>query len=343
MKAPQRMESLLIFGACFLLLGSSGCVTTGAYLPSHIQPIRKEGNLAYNARVSASSVYTHPVLGLNFEPSGAVDGIIHESHYPETIWLLPDATTGYITIDLPESSILHKLRILNVHNIHFYDRGTKGFHVEIVTPDNKVMTVWRDYFANLGIWKEKNLDGILAKQIIIHVDSYFTYGGGLNEIEIYGEPLSATRVVALSSPTWELENIAVADLKANALSKGEADTLSDKLRAALVQTHYFRVLSNRDMNEVLQQQNFQQSDYSDDTQRLVEMGRILAVQKIVGGSIGRVGLTFHLSIRMVNVETAEIEFTAERTFKGAADELINLIEDAGLDLCSQYAQEKSRH
>lgn len=146
--------------------------------------------------------------------------------------------------------------------------------------------------------------------------------------------------VELPKPTWNPENIAVAELRALTLSEGEAGILSEKLRTTLVQTECFRVLSSGDMREILDQQNFQYSEYCDDRESLVEMGRILAVHKIIGGSIGRLGQTFHLTLRMVNVETGEIEFSSEYSFKGEVDQLINLIEITGLDLCTQYAKER---
>lgn len=144
----------------------------------------------------------------------------------------------------------------------------------------------------------------------------------------------------MPEPNWNPENIAAADLKAYTLTEGEAKTLTDKLRSTLVSTRYFRVLSSSEMKEILREQNFQKTDYCDDSICLVEMGKILAVQKIVGGTIGRVGSTYHLSVRLINVQTGEIEYSTERQLAGEPDELIVLIEEAGKDLAYQYAESR---
>lgn len=149
-------------------------------------------------------------------------------------------------------------------------------------------------------------------------------------------------VVPISLPpvAWEVENIAVANLTAYTLSAGEAKTLTEKLHSALVDTKYFRVLSRSDMKDVLEAQKFSRSDYCDDTQCLVEMGKLLPVTKIVGGSVGKVGTTFSLSLRLVNVNTGETEAAATRQLKEEPDQLLQLVEDAGRELALKYGETK---
>ena len=40
---------------------------------------------------------------------------------------------------------------------------------------------------------------------------------------------------------------------------------------------------------------------------MVEIGRLIGVEKIIGGSISKVGNVYSVSSRIVNVETGEIE------------------------------------
>ncbi|OQW96199.1 MAG: hypothetical protein BWK77_05905 [Verrucomicrobia bacterium A1] len=142
--------------------------------------------------------------------------------------------------------------------------------------------------------------------------------------------------------SWVLENVAVADLTPYTLSQAETKTLTEKLQTTLVRTKYFNVLSRSEMKAVLDAQQFQRSDACDDSTCLVEMGKILAVQKIIGGSVGKVGSTFNLVLRLINVETAQTEITADRELKGDADQLLHLIEDAGRELALQYATTRSK-
>ena len=140
--------------------------------------------------------------------------------------------------------------------------------------------------------------------------------------------------------TWPRENIAVADLIPYALSDSAVQTLTEQLHAALVETDYFNVLSRTEMKTVLEAQQFQRSEICDDSACLVEMGRILAVQKIIGGSIGLVGSTYNLSIRMVDVETGKTEASVTQQLKGDPDGLLNLVQVAGIQLAAKYADRR---
>jgi hypothetical protein len=158
------------------------------------------------------------------------------------------------------------------------------------------------------------------------------------------QPVVAAVVQAPSPPiillpvTWTTENIAVADLIAYTLSKDEVKTLSDYLHSALADTRYFRILSRSDMEEVLKTQAYSRSEACDESQCLVQMGRLLSVAKIVGGSIGRVGSTYSLSLRLVDVETGETQVTVSRHLRGEADQLLQLVEDAGRELARKYSE-----
>jgi len=141
----------------------------------------------------------------------------------------------------------------------------------------------------------------------------------------------------LLKPNWKPENVAVADLVSFSLPPDEARTLSDRLRSVLVNARYFRVQSRNEMMAVLEAQKFQRSGACDESQCLGEMGKVLAVQKVVGGSIGKIGGTFSLTVRMVDVGTGEILHSAERQFKGEPDQLLMLIQTVAEDLCRDYA------
>ena len=103
-------------------------------------------------------------------------------------------------------------------------------------------------------------------------------------------------------------NIAVVDFTGNNVSSGEVRALTDRLRVELFKTKYFKVIEREMMEEVLKEQGFQQSGCSTD-ECMVQIGRLIGVQKIIGGSISKVGNIYSVSSRIVNVETGEIEKT----------------------------------
>lgn len=144
--------------------------------------------------------------------------------------------------------------------------------------------------------------------------------------------------IDLPARSWTPENIAVADLNAFTLSPGEAKTLTEKMHTTLVQTGYFNILSRSEMQTVLEAQKFLRTDSCDDSECLVEMGKILAVQKIVGGSIGQIGRTYNLTLRLVNVETGQTELTTDRMLKDEPDRLLDLMVEAARELAWHYAR-----
>ncbi|MBC8158801.1 MAG: caspase family protein [Alphaproteobacteria bacterium] len=187
-------STVMVFVPVLLIL--SGCL--GGTLPSHVRPVKVPGNVAFQARATASSTYTDPFLNLSFESAAAVDGITFESHQPETFWLLPNGTNGFLSIEPNGLVRIDEIRILNTHNSGFNDRGTKDFRVDAIDRDGKTTTIWRDRFSRMGESKRKSFPGIIANRIIVHVDSYFHAGGGLNEVEVIGKkvamPIAATAV-----------------------------------------------------------------------------------------------------------------------------------------------------
>jgi TolB-like protein len=148
---------------------------------------------------------------------------------------------------------------------------------------------------------------------------------------------SSPPVIPLPPREWSRENIAVANLDAVGIPADEAVVLSENLRTALVDTDYFNVVSKADMQRILSEQKFQRSDYSD-TQSLVEMGRILSIAYMVGGSIGQVGSTYNVTMRLVDVETAKIQITLFEDVKADRDTLLITIRSMGRKLAKKYQE-----
>jgi TolB-like protein len=132
-------------------------------------------------------------------------------------------------------------------------------------------------------------------------------------------------------------NVAVAPLEALGVANNEALTLTETLRDVLIRSDYFTIVSRSDMDQILREQSFQSSQSCLDTRCLVEMGKMLAVEKIVGGSVGRIGDTYSLSLRMIDVESGEIDVSVLRNVSGKVDRLLSAISTLGAELATQYA------
>ena len=137
--------------------------------------------------------------------------------------------------------------------------------------------------------------------------------------------------------SWSLESVAVAQLTANGTAATEAATLTEWLHAALVETGYFKLTSRDDIEKILKEQNFQRSDRCDDTECLIEMGQLCAVSKMIGGSVGVVGQSSVVTLRIIDVETGETTCAASGKTQGGED-VLALVRSVAEDLCRKYAK-----
>ncbi len=127
--------------------------------------------------------------------------------------------------------------------------------------------------------------------------------------------------VSSSQPVSTRMNIAVLDLESSQVGEGEATTLSNKLRGALVKTGQFTVVERGQMESILQEQGFQQTGCVS-SECAIEVGQLLGVTHMVAGSIGRVGSIWVLSLRLINVESGGIERTNDFELNGGIEDML---------------------
>lgn len=110
---------------------------------------------------------------------------------------------------------------------------------------------------------------------------------------------------AVATPAQDF--VAVLDLDAlGGVSKDEALIITNRLRANLLKTGKYRILERAKMGEILKEQGFQESGLCDTTACSVELGRLLAVNRILSGSVSKIGNTYTLSIRLLDVEKGTV-------------------------------------
>ena len=100
-----------------------------------------------------------------------------------------------------------------------------------------------------------------------------------------------------------------------------ARPLTESIRGEVIRSGKFRVMERGQMDKILQEQAFQMTGCVT-KECMVEAGQLLGVGKIVIGTLGLVGRTYHLSLSQVNVETGETERMAIQTCRCEPDELI---------------------
>lgn len=100
-------------------------------------------------------------------------------------------------------------------------------------------------------------------------------------------------------------SIAVLELDAKGVSNSDASIITDRLRVELFNTNQYVVLERDKMNEILSEQGFQFSGCTTD-ECIVEVGKLVGVQQMIAGKIGKIGNLFTISVRTIDVQTGKV-------------------------------------
>jgi len=117
------------------------------------------------------------------------------------------------------------------------------------------------------------------------------------------------------------KTIAVLEFEGKGVSQSETSTLTDRLRDEIFKTGVYNVLERGLMDDVLKEQGFQQTGCTT-SECAVEVGNMLGVQQMIGGSIGKVGNIYTVSARVIDVETGEVLKSANYDLVGGIEELL---------------------
>ena len=141
-------------------------------------------------------------------------------------------------------------------------------------------------------------------------------------IFILGTPLYAQQ---------KKQTLAVMEFEGYGVDQFAVKTLTDRFRSQAVSDGTFRIMERGAMDEILSEQKFQLSGCTSD-ECIIEIGKFLGVQFMLGATVGRVGDTYALSMRMISVESGEIIKTANFDMTGKIDRLLTegIQEAAGL-------------
>jgi TolB-like protein len=120
------------------------------------------------------------------------------------------------------------------------------------------------------------------------------------------------------------ENYAVVNLKVGeGVTNGDAELISDRLRAEIFNIGNVNVMERNQMQDILKEQGFQQSGATcTDEACLVQLGQMLGVQFLVAGSLGRLGTLYMVNVRAIDVQTGKIVRVVSVDVKGNIEDLV---------------------
>jgi TolB-like protein len=131
-------------------------------------------------------------------------------------------------------------------------------------------------------------------------------------------PIATPPVVAPRKPSQPVakEFIAVLPLQVNGMDPSLSFTLSDLLVNDLQAKGTYKVLERDQIDKVLREQGFQKTEACASSDCAAEIGKLLSVRKLVVGSIGKLGNSYMLNVRLVDVQSGEIVANSSKRVTG---------------------------
>ncbi|MGL1900488.1 MAG: hypothetical protein OCC49_00030 [Fibrobacterales bacterium] len=118
-------------------------------------------------------------------------------------------------------------------------------------------------------------------------------------------------------------NVAVLPFTSTQLNDDLLNSITIKMMSELNNLQTYRVMERTLMNEILAEQGFQQSGACDESECAVEIGRLVAVDKIIAGTVSHIGNVFILNVQVVDLESGRNEVIITREYDGPASFLIS--------------------
>jgi curli biogenesis system outer membrane secretion channel CsgG len=151
-------------------------------------------------------------------------------------------------------------------------------------------------------------------------------------------PDTTSKIIPLSKSTAPKKDVASAHVAVMRFESGGADSavslvITDIFTNQIQANGKFRVMERSQMNKILNEQGFQGSGACNSTECAVEIGRLLSIDKMFIGSIGKLGESWFINIRMINVQTGEIISTLSKKIIGEVDNLGSAAIEMANELC----------
>ena len=134
--------------------------------------------------------------------------------------------------------------------------------------------------------------------------SYSTPGGDENATV----PDSVRKVVALT------------DFAVNGVDMSLAENLHRYLQTALFRTNHFTLANRRELKKVMEEYLLREAGFCDETSCYSQIGQAVGADYLLTGNIGKVGQTYQITIKLINVATVTDDFVDTRLCRGCAEE-----------------------
>ncbi|MBD3418530.1 MAG: hypothetical protein GF398_00280 [Chitinivibrionales bacterium] len=103
-----------------------------------------------------------------------------------------------------------------------------------------------------------------------------------------------------------------------------AASLQEHIESNLLGYPHYSVLSRNDIDKILEENWISGSGLCNENSCLIETGNILGVQKLITGTIGKVGRTHNIVLKLIDIEEGRLEASSSRRYAGTIDSLFSV-------------------
>jgi len=148
-----------------------------------------------------------------------------------------------------------------------------------------------------------------------------------------------TKIIPLSkslTPKKEkaLGYVAVMRFESFSIDSGGSMVITDIFTNQILANGKYRVMERSQMNKILSEQGFQNSGACNSTECAVEIGRLLSIDKMFIGSIGKLGESWFINVRIIDIKTGEILSNLSKKVLGKVDNLSS----AAIQMANEFSQ-----
>ncbi len=151
-----------------------------------------------------------------------------------------------------------------------------------------------------------------------------------------------TLLCAGSALAEEKSKVAVLDIQATGVEKELVPTLTEILTVEVDSIGKYKVIAGRDIQSMLGFEKEKDIVGCTDASCLAEIGGALGVDRIIASHIGKVGSTYVVNIKLINIRMADTENRVYETVRGEVDALIETIRKSAHKLLAAAGTTDSR-
>ena len=151
---------------------------------------------------------------------------------------------------------------------------------------------------------------------------------------------NTTKIIPLSkslTPRKEKASgyVAVMRFESVGIDSGVSMVITDVFTNQIQAGGKYRVMERSQMNKILNEQGFQSSGACNTSECAVEIGRLLSIDNMFIGSIGKLGESWVINIRIISIKTGEIVSNLSKQVIGKVDNLSS----AAIQMANEFSLE----